>query len=137
MPHKFSKQFKDIIWAGRVRPNFQAKVWAIAIEHGYRTKSHVSGNMMTSCQTQTIFLLDGDVSNRRGYFDGSCGMRVSGNKALQFILYELGEDPSKLLLHDQEIWPWTTLKTEAKVAVPFETRDQSQFKAGYVTVLKS
>ena len=93
---------------------FQAKIWHAASRNGLEEQASLSGNMVTSRVTQTILLLDGAVQDSRGYFDASCGMTISGDKCLQFILYEIGENPSELLVGGQPIWSHAELRSEVR-----------------------
>ena len=111
---KYADRFSEIIWSGKVRPMFQTKVWNVAARKGTEQQVSSSGNMVTSSETHTIHLLDGGVQDSRGYFDGSCGMTISGDKCLQFILYEIGEKPSELLVAGQKIWSRAELRREIR-----------------------
>ena len=88
---------KEITWGGRVRPGFQTEVWKIAKEAAVRSTSSMRGSMVSSSQTTTHQFLDGGVSDTRGFFDSSSGMRWFGEKAVAYILYKLGADPAALL----------------------------------------
>jgi hypothetical protein len=117
MTTRFSDRYKEIIWGGKVRPSFQSAVWNAAVLNGHEEEVRISGSMVSSEETRLIKLLDGMVRETHGYFDGSSGMFISGEKALQLILYEIGENPNELLLAPQKRWTWKELHAEAEKAL--------------------
>ena len=110
---KFSARYRDIFWGGRVRVEFQQVVWNVAMKYGCRSKTCYSGSMLSSSQSDTLRLLDGKVTESRGCFGSGGGMFVVGEKALQFILYEIGEKPGQIFLKAPKIFSHKELKAEA------------------------
>ena len=93
-------RLKDITWGGPVRVDYQHEVWSIARETAVETKTQVVGNMVSSAETTSLQFLDGGVSDTRGFFDSSSGMRIHGEFANVYMLYKLGLDPQKLMKRD-------------------------------------
>ncbi len=89
-------RLKDITWGGKIRVDFQDKVWAIAADAACEARSGYSGTMVASSQCSTLKFLDGHVGDSRGEW-GSSGMWWFGLHAKAYILYELGLDAPKLL----------------------------------------
>ena len=94
--HKHPR-LKAIFLGSRVRPGFQGSVSEIADAACYKYTSHDEGSMVSSATTRIWYFLDGGVHETRGYFEPGSGMFVSGELAVEYILYELGEDPAVLL----------------------------------------
>jgi hypothetical protein len=53
--------------------------------------------MVHSSETKTNMFLDGGLSETRGSFGPGSGMRLFGDLALVYVLYELGLRPQDLL----------------------------------------
>jgi len=87
----------EVTWGGRVRPRFQSEVWSIAMEAAKNTSRTTIGNMVSSSERVVLHFLDGGVSDTRGTFDASSGMRWFGRLATAYILYRLGGDARLLL----------------------------------------
>jgi hypothetical protein len=115
-----SKRHPDwdrIFWGGRVRPEFRRRVIDIASSVA-TAKSSYHGNMLHSSETRVYEFLDGCVWWKMGGFSASSGVRISGQKCLQYVLYELAFDPRKLLPDTAIIYKRQELKAEIKAAAP-------------------
>lgn len=55
--------------------------------------------------------------DRRGQLGPHCTVFVTGNKALQLVLYELGEKPGELIRDGRPIHDWDALRAEASAAL--------------------
>jgi hypothetical protein len=88
---------KDIVWGGRIRRAWQPKVWAIAKEVATDSKTSYFGSMASSSQQTRLLFLDGGVSDIRGFFDSSSGMRFLGEHSQAYVLYRLGLNAKALM----------------------------------------
>ncbi len=88
---------RDIVWGGRVRRAWQSKIWEIAQGAATSSDSRFDGNMVSSSQTTYHRFLDGGVSDTRGFFDSSSGMRIHGKHSQAYILYRLGLKAKELI----------------------------------------
>ena len=88
---------QDIVWGGRIRPTYQHQIREIARKAAHSEEASVRGSMVHSSVTVTYRFLDGGVWERRGEFGPTSGMRWFGTLAIAYLLYELGENPQKLL----------------------------------------
>jgi hypothetical protein len=68
-------------------------------------KTTIQGNTLTSAERHDWEFLDGGVWEKRGWFGAGCGMFVSGVKARQYVLYQMGLPLEHLLARREEIVP--------------------------------
>lgn len=87
---KHALKLRDITWGGRIRRSYQSQVWAIAEKAATCRDTTFTGSMVSSKENISLRFLDGGVSNSRGYFDASSGMRWHGDRAIAYVLYKLG-----------------------------------------------
>jgi hypothetical protein len=74
--------------------------------------------MVYSSETRAFEFLDGHVGWNMGRFRSPGGVWISGEKCLQYVLYELGFDPRELLPDAATIYKRQELKAELKAAAP-------------------
>ncbi len=86
----------DLFAGGRVRRKYQRRVWAICSKAAVDTDVRFDGSMGCSRESHTVWFLDGAASDRRGYFDASCGQWLAGQLAKAFVVYRLGGDARKV-----------------------------------------
>jgi hypothetical protein len=95
-----ARTLMDITWGGRIRKDYQSRVWKIAKQAVALSTGVQAGSTVGSIDTQTLRFLDGGVSWTKGKNQGPGGMRWFGEHAKAHILYRLGLDAGKLL-HDR------------------------------------
>jgi hypothetical protein len=88
---------KDIVWGGRIKRAWQSKIWAVAQKAAIDSETRFSGSMISSSERTYLRFLDGGVSNARGFFDSSCGMRFHGEQSQAYVLYRLGLNAKVLM----------------------------------------
>jgi hypothetical protein len=90
-------KLRDIVWGGRIKRKWQSKVWAIARQVATHSGTKYSGSTVSSSQRMYLEFLDGGVSETRGFFDASSGMRFHGKRAQAYVLYRLGLSAEALM----------------------------------------
>jgi hypothetical protein len=113
MKAKEHPDWRRIFSGSRVRPEFERRIIDIASEVA-RPKSSYYGNMLHSSETRIFEFLDGHVGWKMAQFRSPGGVWITGEKCLQYVLYELGFDPRALLSEAAVFYKHQELKAELK-----------------------